>query len=255
MRHLGEERGVVMIEFLMAIVPVMLMFLGAVQLLLLAADRVVVAHAAGAAARSAAVVLDDDPAAYDGEPVGHLDRPADSAKPPAPGPARPAAGMTAALSILEGAKTRLDVIRRAANAPLAAMGPSPGEVARWFLSSREGAVADAIDGSPLVRTLANVSFYNRAALALRIDPDAHDGLVTARVTYLAHCAVPVVSLLICRRLSAILESDADARRALDDVPAPDVRRALGATDERFVVLSATAGFPRQRARYFGAKSG
>ena len=242
----------------MAILPVLLVFLGAVQLLLLGATRIVVAHAAVAAARSAAVVLDDDPAAYGGEPRGHLDPPRESARPPTPRAPSPVADQVAALAMLSGAKTRLDVIRRAANAPLAAFAPSPTEVARWFLAAGEGSVADAFKGSPLVRTLGGISFYDRAALALHVDRPtdaASSDLVTARVTYLAHCAVPLVSALICGRLSVLLEADPAARRALDDVPAPGLTRDLGLTGERFVVLSAAASFPRQRASYLGGSGG
>jgi hypothetical protein len=246
-----------MVEFLMAIVPVLLTFLGAVQLLLLGADRVVVAHAAVAAARSAAVVLDDDPAVYGGEAVGHLGRPRESARVPVVAETGPLSGISPTLAILARARTRFDVIYRAANAPLAAMGPSPTELTRWFAATGEGDVAAAINGSPLARTFAGSSFYDRAALALRISElgEASAELVRARVTYLAHCAVPLVSALICRRLPELLESDATSRRALDEVPEPGLTRALGVTGERFVVMVAEASFPRQGARYLGLSGG
>jgi Flp pilus assembly protein TadG len=68
----NDARGVVMLEFLVAFVPVLLLFLGAVQLALLSVAELVVRHAAIAGARSAAVVLDDDPARYENEARGDL---------------------------------------------------------------------------------------------------------------------------------------------------------------------------------------
>ena len=66
-----DARGVVLLEFVIALLPVLVLFLSALQLALLGAARLVVEHAAIAAARSAAVVLDDDPARY-GEPCGAI---------------------------------------------------------------------------------------------------------------------------------------------------------------------------------------
>ena len=71
-RLANDMQGVVMLEFLLAFVPVLLLFLGAVQLTLLSVAELVVQHAAIAGARSAAVVLDDDPARYENEARGDL---------------------------------------------------------------------------------------------------------------------------------------------------------------------------------------
>lgn len=68
----SDARGVVMLEFLIAFVPVLVLFLGAVQLALLSAAELVVQHAAIAGARSAAVVLDDDLARYENAARGDL---------------------------------------------------------------------------------------------------------------------------------------------------------------------------------------
>jgi hypothetical protein len=67
-----DQRGVVLLELLIAVVPVLVLFLGAVQLALLGAAQLVVHHAAITGARSAAVVLDDDPARYGDDPPGSL---------------------------------------------------------------------------------------------------------------------------------------------------------------------------------------
>jgi Flp pilus assembly protein TadG len=97
-RTLGRDcRGVVMLEFLVAFVPVLVLFLGVLQLALLAVAQLAVQHAAIAGARSASVVLDDDPAAYGGEARG------------------------------EASGARMDTIRRAVTAPLAVLpGYEPG---------------------------------------------------------------------------------------------------------------------------------
>jgi hypothetical protein len=67
-------RGVVMLEFLLAFTPVLWLFLGIMQLALLASARIIVQHAAISGARAAAVVLDDDPQFYAGAPRMFLGR-------------------------------------------------------------------------------------------------------------------------------------------------------------------------------------
>jgi hypothetical protein len=67
--------GAVYVEFLIAFLPVLTMFLCLVQLALLYAVRLVVEHAAVTAARTAAVVIGDDAKEYTGsvEPAGQVD--------------------------------------------------------------------------------------------------------------------------------------------------------------------------------------
>jgi hypothetical protein len=68
----SDARGVVLVEFLIALLPVLLLFLSVLQLAVLGAAKLVVQHAAVAGARSACVVLDDDPARYADEPRGAI---------------------------------------------------------------------------------------------------------------------------------------------------------------------------------------
>jgi hypothetical protein len=63
-------RGVVSLELVVALLPVLLLGAGAWHVLELRAGELVVRRAADAAARAAAVVLADDPMFYAGERVG-----------------------------------------------------------------------------------------------------------------------------------------------------------------------------------------
>ena len=69
---LGDRRGVVFVEFLIAFLPVYTFFLCLIQLALLFAVRLVTEHAAVDAARAAAVVIGDDPRRYDHEGINRL---------------------------------------------------------------------------------------------------------------------------------------------------------------------------------------
>src|SRR5690606_33536471 len=69
----SSTRGVVSIEMLLAFFPVLVTFLGVIQLALLFMGKLVVAHAAQRAVRSAVVILDDDPEYYDDSPRGDLE--------------------------------------------------------------------------------------------------------------------------------------------------------------------------------------
>lgn len=68
-----RDSGVVYVEFLMAFLPLFLLFLGVAQLVLLFAGRLLVHHASVRATRAASVIVDDDPRYYGGEPRGALD--------------------------------------------------------------------------------------------------------------------------------------------------------------------------------------
>lgn len=68
----SNERGVVQVEVVMALIPILLIFFGICQISLLYAAKMVVQHAATRAARAAIVVLEDHPDHYDGTPRGDL---------------------------------------------------------------------------------------------------------------------------------------------------------------------------------------
>jgi hypothetical protein len=72
MDALGKDRrtaGAVYVEFLIAFLPLFVMFMSLVQLAFVEVANLVTKHAAVAAARAAMVVLPDDPSYYGGQPV------------------------------------------------------------------------------------------------------------------------------------------------------------------------------------------
>jgi hypothetical protein len=68
-----HTRGAVYVEFLVAFMPLLVAFECLLQLVELHIASLVTAHAAQCASRAAAVVLPDDPAHYQGVPVGALE--------------------------------------------------------------------------------------------------------------------------------------------------------------------------------------
>lgn len=65
-----DTRGAVYVEFLIAFMPVFMMFLGLVQLADLHQANIIVNHSAMMAVRSAVVILHDDPSYYDNVEMG-----------------------------------------------------------------------------------------------------------------------------------------------------------------------------------------
>ena len=246
---LGDDRAVVTIEALLALLPVLLAFLGSVQLAFLAAARLVVTHAAIAAARSAAVVLDDDPRFYGGEPRGHIgdDVPRNTRVEPPEG--RPST--TAPLALLgESARgeRRISVIRRAAAAPLAVLAPDPSEAAGWNGRGVSSA-RTAIGSAGLGRIAFGLGAWERAALLVKVDapPSGDTDTVGVRVGYLFHCAVPVAARLTCSPLAEILSRKDDMARALAGAVAVLRRAGTVLEGERFRLIEARASHPRVRA--------
>ena len=251
----GDQRGVVMIEFVIAFVPVFVLFLGVVQLALLAAAQLVVQHAAIAGARSASVVLDDDPRFYAGAMRGELRREDGEDGP------------------------RLAAIRRAVHAPLAAVAPDP-RVVRGLFDARAKApsVERALGRSTDMRFVREGARYLpvAAALAFPIEPDGDavagslfdlEDRVSVRVSYLLPCVVPIAAQLACdalhwnksaQRLSAGAGAHPHVRRALRELrSAPDSpqQRAFARSALPVVVLFAEATMPLQRAPYCYASEG
>ncbi|HEX4477069.1 MAG TPA: hypothetical protein VH142_18390 [Polyangiaceae bacterium] len=263
-RRLGDDSGLVYLEFLLAIFPVMLVFLGTVQLALSAAAQLVVRHAAVNAVRSAIVVLDDDPVHYSGAARGELGQATSPTDALVGVVNNVAQGMTFQKVLEQFTVTsRLDVIRRAASAPLAPFAPSASEVIQWFLPNTPESVARAVGSSGLDRPLFGLLAYDAATVAVTF-PDApasttlatttvSSDSVTVRVTYLFRCGVPVVAALACKSLTDVL-SDSNASRELAHVADTRERDLLKGTHERFLVLTAEATLPRQSAGYEATKN-
>jgi hypothetical protein len=227
---LGDRRGVVFAEFVIAFTPFFLLFLAVVQLCLLFAADVVVQHAAVSAARTAAVTLDDDPCFHEGEPRGIL-----SGVPRGAGD-RMVRRALARLGIGDERGSdgsglgkpggaRLTRIRNAAYLPLASISPTRRDVASMLpwattLAPSLGSydVARAVGEEPVLRVLSGLSAYDRVAAAITFpeqpgsdalrdpasDPFGVDAFVTVRVTYLFPCTVPIVRTIMCSALSQIV---------------------------------------------------
>jgi hypothetical protein len=266
---LSDNRGVVYVEFLIAFMPLFLLFLGTCQLTLLTAARVVVSHAAFAAVRSAIVVLEDPADVYDGAPRGSLSE----GKPQAldPMPLLGQLGTQSAVSLLtptpffaesiskptaqQGA--RMAAIRLAALMPLMPLAPNKSYASRSD---------DSLDQSLSSNTGEQMAFafgYSEAAAAVTVhsnessellatEPLERKGMVTARVTYLYYCGIPIVRALMCRSLSSLIDisssSSSEARR-LTSAAHPTALKRLLLGAPRYVILTGQATLPNQGADY------
>lgn len=197
-----DRRGAAYVEFLLAFIPLFIMFLGMVQMALMYAGDLVVQHSATTAARAAAVVIDDDPQYYGGadrRDVGSF------------GVTSTEDALSSILSLFGGSVStagigtspggaRMDAIRNAASIPLMAVSPSFGQLVD------SDSVRTAI-GDPAGRGATGLLVYNSAAMAVtfptapgatsyRTTFDEGDQAVT-RVTYLFHCGVPLVNRMMC----------------------------------------------------------
>lgn len=198
---LGES-GVVYTEFIIAFIPVFVMFLCMVQLSLMYVANLATEHAATTAVRAAVVVLPDNPRRYDDDPQNQI--------------SYDGAGIGSAIMDLLGSlglsgdsppssegdgSSRLRAIRSAASLPLLSVSPSLDSLIS------DSQLERAVGGSVGSRAATGVLLYNRAAVAVTF-PDAPgsdsfresfgpDDDVTTRVTYLFHCAVPLASMMMC----------------------------------------------------------
>jgi len=270
-----HSRGVVYVEFLIAFIPLFLLFLGICQLVLLTAARVIVSHAAVTGARSAIVVLEDTADDYGGAPRGALSRGmlgtfdedgllghlsingtgsnshfSDTSK------------GTPRNSAQHGA--RMAAIRLAAETPLLTLAPKVST-----LASTEHLERSLVSSS--AAQLQFASGYTEAATAvtvqrseysdeLAIEPIDPKGSVTVAVTYLYQCDVPVVRALMCRTLSELLDSHADGadrRKAerLYQFARPRALMALDSNGGRYTIVTGQATLTNQGANYLTMENG
>jgi hypothetical protein len=266
----SERRGAVMLEFLIAFVPLFMLFLGVVQFALMGGAALVVQHAAVVGARAAVVVLDDDPKHYDqlgrGEISGpesqdggdfrqslgeQLGAPADD-EADAPNPGGP----------------RMAAIRTAVHARLATIAPDPW-IVRALLPGGRRSVGSALGSHPLTRLWFGMGVYAAlsTAIGFPVAPRADDlqeervvqkDTVTVRVTHVFLCLVPLVADLVCTRPGwkdgglALRNADAPTERGLDELrSAPDASEQwmLVVAQAPIKVLRAEATMPAQAAPY------
>lgn len=224
-----------MMEFLVAMFPVMVVFLAVVQFSFAAVAKLVVRHSAALGVRAAVVVLEE----YDGQPgtpsniynglgAGVLDEQMmngeasanqgsslrDAAK------AARGTGEMVDNEMMDKLKgiydnfsaddSRINQIRKAAIIPFLSISPNIVNEGLEFIAGADPSqqnVEAAVGGSGVDR-LAGAFIYNLGAVAVsfpasersteyRDKPYEHGEDVTVRVSYLFRCRVPFVSMLIC----------------------------------------------------------
>ncbi len=168
--------GTVYVEFLIVFWPMMVLWLGLGQIGLMYGANIVVNHAAARAVRAAIVILPDDKEGWEDRYAGVAPLKIGSG----------GSGLGAYKSAPSGG--RLEAIRRAARITLAPISPGLG-------TDAGGGVVDFLVGYLWTDFAVAVTF-----------PDDGDGYrssfgatgpVTARVTYLYRCPVPLANALIC----------------------------------------------------------
>jgi hypothetical protein len=283
-RLIDDREGAAYVEFLLAFIPLFVLFLGMVQMSLMFAGDLVVQHSATTAARAAAVVLDDDPRYYDG---------AERKTVAGPSSASSEDTLSSILRLFGGGGgggggsgagapggPRMDAIRTAASVPLMAISPSMDQLID------SDSVRTAI-GSPEGRGTTGLLIYNSAAMGVTFPTSpgvnsyrssfGEGDQVVTRVTYLFHCGVPLVNRMMCEtypslRLgpaAAMIEGivrdlsdgslsfdeamerlrrvDTSRRRHERDSPAIDELESAGADDLMYLTWATGARFKVLRA--------
>jgi len=260
-----DARGVVYVEFLLAFIPLFLLFLGICQLVFLTAARVVVSHAAVAAARSAIVVLEDQADDYGGAPLGSLSEGKETS--PDVTPLLSQLGVKGGSSLLVDDRSRdsaslpaspegprMAAIRLAATVPLMMLAPS---------ERAASAANDTLEHSLVSTAAGQMAFafaYTRAAAAVTVHSDETSdtaateplnpkGLLTLRVTYLYNCGVPIVRALMCHTLTSILGNNSAESLRLRRAAKPSALQRWIGGSPTYAVISGQASLPNQGADY------
>jgi hypothetical protein len=197
---LSDTSGVVYVEFLMAFMPVFLLFLGVAQLVLLFAADLVVRHATVRATRAAIVIADDDPLHYaEGDRrgvIGGREATADDVMQAlARGDLFARAGEPAGARVAPSRRSDVQVSAALVLLPLA---PTGGD-----------SLADAI-ATPGLRLAARGTLRRMdVRIAGGDEPLGRDAPVALRLRYRYPCSVPLARRLVCRDegTSRILESE------------------------------------------------
>lgn len=243
-----DRRGSINVEFLVVILPFLMLILGIIQLVMLYVAATLTQHAANEAVRAAVVVLDDDPRFYGGAPRNSLHGGALPSDPVDDYLDRLGLGGGPSGSITGSA--RLQAIRGAASMALMAISPP-------VTDSEKSSVGDVLGGGRPESHAGGSARYNRSAVAVTFPehPGASrlrdrfdiDDDVTVRVTYLYHCGVPLVRYVMCDSQDEVVHSAAGDE--LRYAERPWGRELLGLSDARFKVIRAEATLPNHGAPY------
>lgn len=239
-----DVRGAVYVEFLLVFLPVFLLFLCIVELGFLYTGRLVAQHAATRAARAAVVILDDDPAFYGGEARNRVDANGTTNDESAVERFMDGAGFGGGASPPAGSPRFRD-IRSAASIPMLAVAPSAPQV------NDDDSVRNAI-GLGDQRAAHGAQRYNEAAMAVTFPtgPGANsfrttfdrDDPITVRVTYVMHCSVPLVPVLMCDEANSLDLQPEEASQI-------DTGYLSSLTNPRFQVVRAETTLRNQGANY------
>lgn len=208
-----DTGGAVYVEFILSFIPLLFLFLGIVQMGMLYAASLVVQHAAVTATRAAAVVLDDDPDDYDSQSRLTVtgSESGGSAEEGALGSLFGGGGGGGGIGGGGGSgSARFSSIRYAAMVPLMTVTPPPEA---FFPMGRRASLATDIGFNAPETRAAMALWYSRGMMNItfprevrgssfrdswpRPDDNGDSGQVTARVTFLYMCGVPIVNRIMC----------------------------------------------------------
>ncbi|MBN8613840.1 MAG: pilus assembly protein [Deltaproteobacteria bacterium] len=208
----ADTGGAVYVEFILSFIPLLFMFLGIIQMAMLYAASIVVQHAAVTATRAAAVVLDDDPSRYD-EQDRRTVTGSESGGAPEEGAMGGLFGGGGGGSIGgsgSSGSARFSAIRYAAMVPLMTVTPPPEA---FFPMGRRASLATDIGFNAPETRAAMALWYSRGMMNItfprevrgesfradwpRPDENGNSEQVTARVTFLYMCGVPIVNRIMC----------------------------------------------------------
>lgn len=216
-----RERGAVYVEFLIVVIPFLLMFFGLCHLGLLYAADLLVSHAAAKAVRAAIVILPDEYGDYDGVEPNRIGTGGE--------------GLDAYRNAPDGG--RLEAIRKAARYATVPIAPK-------LDLGNPASLAEAIGGSLSIGDVVERVITSDLAVAVTF-PDGGGGyltelpsrgLITARVTVLYRCGVPMMRSLVCHSYADLPD------RAKQELATVGVSPLMGMGAEllrwRFVAITA-----------------
>ena len=277
-----DGKGTVYVEFLLVFPPLFLLFLVILQSAILRATDLGLRHAASGAARSAIVIIPDDPVAYEGAPQNLISLQS-SCSEGFVGKFHKVLGKLGVNSRMlpDDGKClggpRMSAIRFAAIMKMLPFSPNPQSILPTSLHS-------SIEALGTMGWLAGAAAYSYGATAVTFpkapgssqERDSYtftdNEEVTVRVSYLAHCGIPIARFFMCdsgRSLFSKFDTDAhkrdlggtraarkrikDAQSVLDKMSLSVGNRAiyfsLLVSGERFQVLSREATLPLNSAPY------
>jgi len=228
----NDTRGAVYVEFIIAFMPIFMLFLAICQFSLLVVARLVVSHAAVSAARSAIVVLEDDPKFYNKAPRGTIS--SNSGNQPG---------------------LRMTAIRSAAIEPLKVLAPGLGALVKSGQS-----VATALTPMSLSQAVSSELYTGLVTVVTLHDspssddpapePIAPHASVTARVIYFYQCDIPLVRGLICRSVDRLTSGKWSwLRNQMTQALGSGASNAQPLGNRRFIRITAKATLPNQGADY------